>query len=62
MNAAAHTPQSEASGNLQSSINIMPATAVMSLVIEAMRKIVSCFIGAGWPNARVPSASTCTSS
>jgi hypothetical protein len=45
------------SRSLHSSTRIIAATAVMGLVIEAMRKIVSCFIRGESPKARVPSAS-----
>src|SRR3954447_17589038 len=45
------------SRSLQSSTRIVAATAVMGLVIEAMRKIVSRVIAAGWPIDMVPSDS-----
>jgi hypothetical protein len=38
------------SRNLHSSTGTIAATAGLGLVIEAMRKIVSRFMGAGWPN------------
>jgi hypothetical protein len=43
----------------QSSMRIIVATAVTSLVRDAMRKIVSISIGGESPKARLPIVSTC---
>jgi hypothetical protein len=56
--SGSHGSIDSSSRNLHSSTRIIAATAVMGFVIEAMRKIVSRFMGAGSPNARVPSVST----
>ena len=49
------------SRSLHSSTRIIAAAAVIGLVIEEMRKIVSRRIGSLPPSAFVPIASTCTS-
>jgi len=56
--SGSHGSIDSSSRNLHSSTRIIAATAVMGLVIEAIRKIVSRFIGAAWPNDNVPSVST----
>ena len=45
--SGSHGSIDSSSRNLHSSTRIIAATAVMSFVIEAMRKIVSRFMGAG---------------
>jgi hypothetical protein len=48
--SGSHGSIESSSHNLHSYTRIMAATAVIGLVIEAMRKIVSRFMGAGLPN------------
>ena len=56
--SGSHGSIDSSSRNVHSSTRIIAAAAVMGFVIEAMRKIASRLIGAGWPSDIVPSVST----